>query len=171
MKRSRSTKDLPNSALAYVLEALIPYSDANVKLAFKPHLFFNDLENIARQKQSLSYRRQTLRNAFYHAKRSGFIEFSKSGGPRLTRKGEAYLKPYEPSKLGDSARLMVIFDIPEEQRAKRRYLRLILRQLKFKMVQQSVWISKYDCKTILHDEIEAYELQAYVQIYECVRLL
>jgi len=51
MKRSRSTKVLPNTALAYVLESLIPYSDANIKLAFKPHLFFNDLENIARQKQ------------------------------------------------------------------------------------------------------------------------
>ena len=38
---------------------------------------------------------------------------------------------------------LVIFDIPEKQRAKRVWLRKQLRLLGFKMLQKSVWIGKY----------------------------
>ena len=32
---------LPDSALKYILKGLlVPYSEANLKLSFKPHLFF-----------------------------------------------------------------------------------------------------------------------------------
>jgi DNA-binding transcriptional regulator PaaX len=171
MKRSRSNKRLPDSALKYVLESLIPYSDANIKLAFKPNLFFNDLENISRQKHQSAYKRQSLRNAFYAAKKEGFITAEHKGNVRLTEKGHQHLRPYKPKKLGNSAQLMVVFDIPEEQRSKRRHLRLLLRELKFQMVQQSVWVTRYDCRKFITSEIEAYGLQPYVQVYECARVI
>jgi PaaX-like protein len=178
VKRVKSHKELPNSALRYILEALIPYSEANLKLAFKPNQFFNDLENIEKQKAWQSerqhdtkiYPRNTLRNAFYKAKKNGLVTVDHDGNPRLTEKGRQQIKPYQAVKLDKSARLMVI-DVPENERVKRRHLRTLLKELDFEMVQQSVWISSYDHRALLKSEIKEYGLQKYVRVFECAQII
>lgn len=61
---------------------------------------------------------------------------------------------------------MVIFDIPENERNLRDHLRLLLKELKFKKVQQSVWVCKYDFREYITAEIKENGLQKYVQVYE-----
>jgi CRISPR-associated endonuclease Cas2 len=170
VKRSYSNRELPDSALKYVLEGLIPYTDANLKLSFSPNTFFNDLENIGRQKRR-NYRRQTFRNYFYRAKKQGLIVVDQNGIPRLTEKGRQKIRPYKPQKLGSSAYLLVAFDIPEEERTKRNHLRLLLKELEFTKVQRSLWASKYDHRNYLEEEIKAHELRDHVQVYECIRII
>ncbi|HTE22677.1 MAG TPA: CRISPR-associated endonuclease Cas2 [Candidatus Limnocylindria bacterium] len=179
MKRLYGQKQLPVSSLRYVLEALIPYSDANIKLAFKPNAFFNDLENIDRQKEwqkkrsknSEPYQRDRLQAAFHRARKKGLVVVGEDGDVYLTEKGRQSVQPYTAKKLNKDVYLMVIFDIPEDQRTKRRHLRLLLKELKFAKVQQSVWVTKYDFKELIRQEVKALNLGSCVEVYEAARIL
>lgn len=146
------------SSIGYILEALLPYSDANLKLVYKPHQFFYELERIS------NYKKRSLQNAFYSMCKKYLIEIE-GGFPRLTPKGYARLQVYKPEELQGSY-LMIIFDIPESERNKRQKLRLLLRELKFKQVQKSVWITRYDCRNYLKMEVEALQIKEYVEIFE-----
>lgn len=154
------------SPMHYVLSGLIPYTEANVKLSFKPNLFFNDLERLDQIKIS----RNGLRSTYYRAIKVGYIEFDKkSKKPKITDKGRDKLLPFEPRKLKDS-KLMVIFDIPEKDRSKRRDLRLLLKELAFIQVQKSVWISSLDSREYIGLEIKRLKIDGYVQIYEASKI-
>ncbi len=148
----------------YVLEALIPYSEANLRLAFKPASFFQILEKKSKTKQ------RTLRSAYYRAVQKGLLTIDDTGIPRLTAKGRHKIKPYNPVSLARNSCLLVVFDILETERAKRNHLRALLRELSFKKVQQSVWVSQYDHREYLAMELKEYDLLASVLVYEALKL-
>lgn len=153
-----------DSALRYILEGLVPYTRTNLLLVYKPNRFFDELDK-------KSFRsRQTWRNAYWKAQKDGLIEFDDEGRPTLTQKGQQKLKPYKPVKFKNGAELMVIFDIPEDERRKRHHLRLLLRELKFKQVQKSVWVSSLDGRAYIRSEVEQYGLDDYVELFEVHRL-
>jgi hypothetical protein len=164
----RYTTPMPKSSMRYILESFVPYTEANLKLTFMPNAFFNELEKLDRAKER--YRRQTLRNTYYKAKAIGYISIDNDGLARLTDAGQQALNPYIP-ELIDNSCVMVIFDIPETYGWKRRYLRALLRELKFTQIQKSVWASQLNCIDILKDEITKNSLHSDVQIYEAARLL
>lgn len=166
VKMRRYTSPMPKSALRYVLEGLIPYTEANLKLAFKPSMFFDELDRLSSRH---TYSRSAISQAYYRAKSEGYIELQ-DGMPILTTRGEQALQPHIPKIIGDSC-VMVIFDIPEEQSVKRRYLRMLLRELKFVQIQKSVWTSNYDCANILEVELRENQLAPYVQLFESARIL
>ncbi len=158
-------KTLPPSATRFVLEALIPYSNANMALAFKPGVFFNEL---SRRETKRAYALGSLRRAYYEAKQRGLI-IDESGQPQLSDQGRKALQPYEPVQMS-GADILVIFDIPEEERGKRQWLRLLLRELKFQKIQQSVWMTQYECQDLLHAGLKEKHLEGYVQIFEARHL-
>lgn len=80
------------------------------------------------------------------------------------------MQPYIATKLAKQARLMVTFDIPEENSHLRRQLRQLLREWHFEQVQKSVWISQYDYGSVLVEAIEELGLGECVQVFECARL-
>lgn len=143
----------------YILEALIPFSEPNMKLAFKPKLFFNDLDRLHAATE------KAARNAFHRARKEGLIEVDDQGIPRLTNKGLNALQPFQ-AKQFSGGQLMVIFDIPESERWKRRQLRATLREFSFKQIQQSVWISDLDCAEYIKDQVKNLNLSKNVRIYE-----
>lgn len=177
MKRIMSKYELSNSALKYVLDSLVPYTDANMKLSFSPSTFFADLEKIDwlksmnKQKSSKyqSYSKQSIKSAFYQAKRRSLITY-KDDMPHLTEKGRVALKPYSPRYLGAQSCIIVTFDIPEQERHKRKILRLLLKELKFEQIQQSVWRSQYDHIKLLQNEVRSLGIEQCVHIYESVRV-
>lgn len=158
MKREK--QGAAESVLTYILSGLVPFSEANLKLLFKPNLFFDDIEKISRK------RRQTIRNAYYKSIRDGLIIIDDEGIPRLTEKGRAKIVRYKPVKLSGDAKLLIIFDIPEAERSKRRHLRLLLKELKFTQIQKSVWSTPYDHRRYIKAEIKQYGLENYVKVYE-----
>lgn len=151
-----------SSCLEYVLEALVPFTESNLKLIYRPNQFFNDLDTLSK------YKKRTLQNAFYKLKKSGYVEMDQ-GIPKLTQKGLLKLQYYKPKKL-KRACLMVIFDIPEEERNKRSQVRTLLKELKFVQSQKSVWISKYDARDYLTAEILQFGLQDYIKVFEARQL-
>lgn len=151
--------------MSYVLQSLVPYTKASVELAFRPNEFFNELE---RRDAHRNYALSTLKKAYYTAKQQGLI-ITIDSQPTISPEAQAMLTPYQPSRL-TGARIMVIFDIPEHQRNKRQWLRLLLRELKFNKVQQSVWVSDYECREVLQAGIAERNLWQYVQVYEAHEL-
>lgn len=152
---------LPHTALRHILEAVVPFTEANLKLTFKPNTFFNDLEQIERQK----YSRDTLRRAYYEARRKNLIITNDDGSIVLSEDAKRKIVPFVPKML-KGAHVMVVFDVPETESYKRRWLRLLLRELKFVQVQKSVWMSAYDCFELLSAGILEYRLENYVRVFE-----
>lgn len=152
------------SATRYVLEALIPYTEANMLLTFKPNKFFNELEKRDNRGG------QTYRRAFAHAKNRDLIRDDANGTPRLTDKGQRRIQPFIAKKLGKGAKLMIIFDIPENERSKRSHIRLLLGELSFKQIQKSVWVSSYDHTRYLKAEIKRLNLENSVRLFESSEL-
>ena len=68
-------------------------------------------------------------------------------------------------KRKDGKWVMLIFDVPEKYRKSRELLRGILYKLKYKMFQQSVWISPYDVSERTEGLLQEYSLDEFVKIF------
>jgi CRISPR/Cas system-associated endoribonuclease Cas2 len=161
MRRTRSKKDLPKSTLDYVIEGLIPYTDDNLKLVFKPGLFFADLENISKQKHN----KESYKQAYYRAIKNGFIEIE-NGFPKITSSGKKKIPIFKPAALDKKTFLMISFDIPESERYKRDRLRKILKSFEFVQVQKSLRVTKLNYLDLLKAEISYSNLEGFIKIYE-----
>ncbi len=150
----------PESKLDYVLRALVPYTEANLKLAFKPSLFFKELEKFD------THKARNAKSTYYRAIKDGYIEFTDDGLPVLTPKAQSKIQPIASPRFKRDVQLMITFDIPENKRHKRDRLRAILKLHKFHQVQKSVWVSKWDYRELLMLEINTSHLAEYVQLYE-----
>lgn len=151
------------SPLLYVLLGLVPYTKQNLLLSFQPNQFFNELEKTSK------YSKEVLRKAYYRAEHRGLVKIT-DVTIELSLPARQQIQPFVAQKLGNNARLMVIFDIPEERAQLRRQLRAVLRQLDFQQVQQSVWVSDYDHKDLLLEIIEDIQAGEWIQLYEAARL-
>lgn len=160
MRRTYYSRTKQRSALIFVLKGLIPYSKENMLLAFKPNAFFNELEKIS------EYKRWTLEKAYYEARRQKLI-VSDANVVSLTEAGKKIIKPYIAQRLAKDARLMVIFDIPEDQAVIRAKFRRILKLWNFRQVQKSVWITSYDHKDSIKEVVAELGLENFVELYEC----
>lgn len=149
-----------SNALVFVLKGLIPYSRENMLLAFKPNLFFNELEKISR------YKRSTLEVALRQAKKQELIE-REANVVRLTNKGKRIVRPFVAERLANKARLMVIFDIPENMATVRAQFRRILRSWHFNQVQKSVWVTSYDHRQSVKEVVSELDISGYVELFEC----
>ena len=124
------------SIIGELLKALVPYSEQNFKLAFKPKLFFSDLESCT------SAHHNTIKSTFSRAIQKGYIT-TQNGKPMLSALGKTKIPAYfRPPLLKDY--LIIAFDIPETRRSLRSKLRRELQRREFKQLQKSVWFSKYD---------------------------
>jgi DNA-binding transcriptional regulator PaaX len=156
----------PSPVLMYIIKGLIPYTSANIKLAYKPNAFFNELERIIEKEGRLKASRNVIESTYYRAKNDGYFNYDASTESiLLTEKAHDFLALYEPEKL-KGAKLLVTFDISETDRHKRAQLRQVLRILKFTHVQKSVWISEFDGREPLKKEIVRLGVQNNVIAYE-----
>lgn len=121
----------------------------------------------------------TLLNAL---KRGGLVEKKKGGSRRsrwvITEKGSNHLSRIQAQK-GDPlslrhtkyarssrpALILVVFDIPEREKRKRRWLRESLKNLGFSFLQRSVWLGK----TALPSEF-IHDLRR-LKLIDCVHIL
>lgn len=89
----------------------------------------------------------------------------------ITRKGKEWLKKknsflrpdYEIKKSNELK--LIIFDIPEQKRKTRSWLRQALKNLDFRMLQKSVWIGKTILPPIFLDHLSRLEITSYVEIF------
>lgn len=152
------------SVLASVLLALIPYTRENMMLTFSPNRFFNELEKVS------GHSEPALRVAFNRAQRNKVFSIDRKNRVMLSVKARQIVQPFVAEQLVGNAELMVIFDIPEEYAGKRRQFRTVLKLLEFDQIQQSVWCTTYDHRSVIFDTIVDLELGDYVQLYEAARI-
>ncbi|MDP2704047.1 MAG: CRISPR-associated endonuclease Cas2 [bacterium] len=113
-----------------------------------------------------------------HLKHQGLIERRKDRKAwELTEKGKARLVVFDErerfsfrsthySAVQDNVLRVVIFDIPENARHKRAWLRVALLALGFSMCQQSVWMGKRKIPRKFLEDLRDRELLQYVHIFE-----
>jgi len=116
------------------------------------------------------YARQ--KRALADLRRKKFIETRKLGNRimfRLTEKGRvAVIKDVirVSGKLDGRGLVMVSFDIPKQENAVRVRLRYALKDLGFKLVQQSLWVSDKDVGKIMKRLIADIGAEKWVRVFE-----
>lgn len=111
----------------------------------------------------------SFKRAIYQATTKGYLE-RKEDYLKITKLGIDRLKRtmplYEEKRPWDGKLYLVTYDIPEEKKYLRDYLRNRLRQLGCGMLQQSVWLTPYNPKTIIADFVKKHRLVGLVLVSE-----
>ncbi len=118
----------------------------------------------------------------YKLKKDGLIEKAKRQKPvllRITAKGEKILGlltkrknatlpsfSYKNDLPKNDKLILVIFDIPESERRKRSWLRSALKNMKFNLIQKSVWIGKVNIPKDFLFDLKKLNLIDFVEIFE-----
>jgi len=135
-----------------------------------------------KQKEIIKQQKQRYYNLIYKLKQGGLIkeEYRNRSGQRallITKRGMQKLKrlkkqkrnllsnTYYPKELGTKI-IIVAFDIPEKERKKRNWLRLVLKRLNFTIIQKSVWVGKTKIPKAFIDDLYELELIDFVEIFE-----
>ncbi|OHA83141.1 MAG: CRISPR-associated endonuclease Cas2 [Candidatus Yonathbacteria bacterium RIFOXYC1_FULL_52_10] len=106
-----------------------------------------------------SYNKRYITNAISRLKAKNYITTVVQGSKkyiRLTKEGEAHLLLIQNRQVcvprpqtWDGKWRIVVFDIPEKQRAVRRKVRAGLVSFGFRRLQDSVWVYPYDCEELI----------------------
>lgn len=133
------------------------------------HEYVTELKRLADERRA--------RQVVQCLQRSHYIKAQKIGRRlilTLTDKGRAAavaqrLRTASRHKLGCFT--MVIFDIPESQRAARLQLRTLLKQGGFYLLQHSVWMTDRDAHQVVADFVNRLRLKRWVNVYHATNLL
>ncbi|WKZ26291.1 MAG: hypothetical protein QY304_02770 [Candidatus Paceibacterota bacterium] len=117
-------------------------------LLYKTHSFREVEEMVKKYKPNKEVSRISILNTLYRLKKRGLVTKTASGwsANKTTKSALAnrsnFNKNYfsKNKKDGQIKEMIVMYDIPENLRAKRERLREGLKALEFKQKQQSVWI-------------------------------
>lgn len=93
------------------------------------------------------------------SKGSEFLEFLKR------KKKDALSKPIYDSAKSDQT-IIVIFDVPEDERRKRDWLRAALKNIGLKPIQKSVWAGKAKLPREFLYDAEKFRITPYLEIFE-----
>ncbi len=119
---------------------------------------------------------------FYKLKKDGLVvekardnkvspSLTKDGKEKLNNLMAGYLfSPHRYCKELSKNLVIVIFDIPEIHRNRRGWLRSVLRNLGFTMIQKSVWVGKSKIPRQFIDDLHKLSLSSYVEIFQVVKL-
>lgn len=150
-------KQTSKNILKELLIALVPFTENNLLITFKPSRFFYELE------KKTNANRNTLAATMSRAKKNGLLKIDDEGVPVLTWRGKTKINLALGDKL-KKQKLVVIFDIPENQSSKRRELRAYLYSQNFRYMQKSVWATQYNVIDELLEVIAELGLGRYVKV-------
>lgn len=125
------------------------------------------------------YRKMKNRRQFgkfiYYLKKNNLIKIRNLQGKEailLTKKGidkamkaSFRIENNQREKRKDGKWIMLIFDIPQRRKKERELLRSILKNLGYRLFQQSVWVSPYDISEKTEKLLQFYYLEEYVRIF------
>lgn len=116
-------------------------------------------------------KKASLAQALKRLRENGFIEFLSDNELKfkLTDKGKnkaLWIKMKTGNEKWDGKWRIVAWDIPEKRKKIRDLLRNQLKQLGFKQLQRSVWVSKKNCAQLLKEYIKKVGIEDWVQVLE-----
>lgn len=154
-----STNDLFTHLSDWVLFLLWMITDSRLHL-----LSFNDVvEVLLKIEPRLSFvEKESLLHSIQRIKKEGWLsndfKINKRGGDRLFELVPQYLSQRAWSKQWH----LLIFDIPENEKYKRELLRRKIKNMRFGMLQASIWISPYDKRQEIRAMSLRYSLDPYI---------
>ncbi|MEK7549297.1 MAG: CRISPR-associated endonuclease Cas2 [Patescibacteria group bacterium] len=125
--------------------------------------------------------RQRFYEMIYRLKKDGLVEKIAGGNNKtflgITPEGKRKLKNlkirkenalpnYFYSASPGEKFVIIIFDIPENERKKRNWLREVLKNLGFKFIQKSVWLGKIKIPKEFVEDLRKLNLIEFVEIFE-----
>ncbi len=124
------------------------------------------------------YKKESVSIALSRLRSKGYIEKSSSGW-LLTEKGKKYkgsirkenFMDYIESPFEKSAQIntIVAFDIPENDRRVRNWLRNQIKIFGYKMLQQSLWIGPGPLPTYFIKRLEDLKIKKYVKTFKILK--
>lgn len=117
-------------------------------LLFKPQFKYKGVPVSMMGLPSLfPYKKQSVANAVYRLKKEGYIKkdgdflFAMPKSQKYIESKKARFLVFD-SKIKEKSpkNLIVMFDIPEERKAEREWLRFHLKKFNYEMIQKSVWV-------------------------------
>lgn len=121
----------------------------NIFQAF-PHIMGKKRYKLAFQART-AVQRLTIKGHVHWIEKNGkkYLEITEEGRRALDLSIARTTAPARKKRRWDRRYRMVIFDIPERRRAVRERLRRLMREFGFLRLQDSIWISPYDCEELI----------------------
>ncbi len=150
-RKQRRRRNLQKTVLGVVAVAGI------LAIAMVAPNIFQAIPRITGNKYKFAYRAKT---AAGRLAQKGLVRFVERGGKKyveITHKGQRALALEEQKttlqnqrgRRWDKRWRMVMFDIPERRKSTRNKLRLLMQELGFLRLQDSVWIYPHDCEELI----------------------
>ena len=95
-----------------------------------------------------------------------YIEITAHGKEALKKAGTSKTHISRYYKESSNSYILIVFDIPELTKQKRDWLREVLKQLGFRMIQKSVWIGKTLIPTNLVDDLKDMSILHYINFFK-----
>jgi DNA-binding transcriptional regulator PaaX len=96
---------------------------------------------------------------------AGYIEPIEEGKYRFTDMAKLnLLREIVAKREPDGKQRMVVFDIPEKKRAYRDVFRRSLKEMDFKMIQRSVWVSHKPCEDLVELLVKEHKLGRFTKL-------
>ena len=143
-----------------------------LSLTRRPDHYFRILKKASKEWKKINerYLRETIKKLY----QSKLIDYKENNDGTvmltLSEKGKNKILKYDLDKIEikkparwDKLWRLVIFDIPEEERAGRTALAAKLKELGFYPMQKSVFIHPYECKNEIDFIVEIFNLAPYVR--------
>jgi len=152
------------------------YGDSAAKIQWRQHKIYWKIKDLLEHGEIPIDERKKFNALLYKLKKENLIEEKRKNGVRyfsITNKGLEKLKNIKQKwhkEQKSKELIMIIFDIPESDRDKRRWLRNTLKQLGFKMLQKSVWIGKNKLPVGFIKELKILKLLKHIEIFEVLKL-
>lgn len=111
---------------------------------------------------------KVVRQNFYKLRSRGLLSPTSDGNQAITKAGWKRIKAaipfYDERRAWDGKVYLVTFDIPEERKSQREFLRNYLKKIGCGMLQLSVWVTPYDPRAILRSFVERAGLEGLVLV-------
>jgi hypothetical protein len=155
---------------------LLDTTDDILHFVFRRRRTMYDLPGLHHQifnKYRKNNNKRTFSDIVYYLKRKGYIKVKNLEYKKaiiLTKQGinrifKASFKIENKKKRQDGKWVMLIFDVPEKYKKSRNLLTSILRNLGYRMFEQSAWITPYDVSDKTEKLLQMYDLDKFVKIF------
>lgn len=137
--------------------AIIGMAGLLATMALAPNIFQAFPRIVGKKRYKLAFQARTaaqrlaIKGHVRWVERNGkkFLEITESGKRALVLAQARAEAPARKKRRWDRRYRMVIFDIPERRRAVRERLRRLMNEFGFLRLQDSIWISPYDCEDLV----------------------
>lgn len=137
------------------------------------------LKPFLKQGKRSNYERERIRQAVKALHRRRLIVYKERGNEtyiEVTERGRKYVKKYEidrmalPRTAWDRRWRVIVFDIPEHQKAARRAFQDHIKRLGCFLMQKSVWVYPYPCRDEIDFLASFWEVRPFVCYLETMDL-